>query len=60
MLFTSTLQIPLASLLSPFTYLETLLAVIGSRPPWSQVACKLISPILIPSPFQNPDPLGFS
>ncbi len=46
--------------------LGTLLAVIGSRPPWSQVARKLISPfpspphsLPIPSTFQNPDPLGF-
>jgi hypothetical protein len=30
------------------TYLETLLVVIGSPPPWSQVACKLTSPF--PSP----------
>ncbi len=37
-----------ASLLFLFTYLETLLAVIGSHPPWSQVARKLISPF--PSP----------
>jgi hypothetical protein len=32
----------------PFYLLGTLLAVIGSRPPWSQVARKLISPF--PSP----------
>jgi hypothetical protein len=47
----------------PFTYLESLLAVMGSRPPWSQVARKLISPFPSPPhslPFQNPDPLGFS
>ncbi len=31
-----------------FTYLETLLGVIGSRPPWPQVTCKLTSPF--PSP----------
>jgi hypothetical protein len=33
------------------------------RPPWSQVARKLISPfpsLPIPSPFRNPNPLGFS
>jgi hypothetical protein len=52
---------PFASFLFPFTYLETLLAVIGSRPPWSQVIRKLTSPFLtpphslpIPSPFQIP------
>jgi hypothetical protein len=50
----------------PFYLLGTLLAVIGSCPPWSQVAHKLISPfpspphsLPIPSPIQNPDPLGF-
>ncbi len=32
-------------------YLETLLAVIGSRPPRSQVTRKLTSPFLNPSPF---------
>jgi hypothetical protein len=43
-----------------FTYLETLLVVIGSRPPWSQVACKLtFHPLPIPYPFQIPDPPGF-
>jgi hypothetical protein len=51
-----------------FYLLGTLLAVIGSRPPWSQVTRKLISPfpspphshpLPIPSPFQNPDRLGF-
>ncbi len=54
------------SLCLPFTFL--LLTwnppfVIGSRPPWSQVARKLISPFPSPphsSPFQNHDPLGFS
>ncbi len=30
--------------LDPFTYLDTLLAVTGSCPPRSQVACKLTSP----------------
>jgi hypothetical protein len=33
------------------------------RPSWSQVARELISPfpsLPIPSPFQNPDPLGLS
>ncbi len=51
------------SLPFPFTYLETLFGVIGSRPPWSQVTCKLTSPfstpplsqpLPIPSPFQIP------
>jgi hypothetical protein len=48
---------PLLPFLFPFTYLETLLAVIGSRPPWSQVTRKLTSPfstLPIPSPFQIP------
>jgi hypothetical protein len=36
------------SLPFPFTYLETLLGVIGSRPPWSQVTRKLTSPFSIP------------
>jgi hypothetical protein len=38
----------------PFTYLETLLGVIGSRPPWSQVTRKLTS---LPQPFPIPSPL---
>jgi hypothetical protein len=39
------LLIPFCSpFLVPFTYLETLLAVTGSCPPRSQVACKLTSP----------------
>ncbi len=42
---------PFASLLLPFTYLETLLGVIGSRPPRSQATRKLTSPFLTPSPF---------
>jgi hypothetical protein len=44
------LLFPFIPLLSafPFYLLGTLLAVIGSRPPWSQVARKLISPF--PSP----------
>ncbi len=33
---------------SLFTYLETLLCVIGSRPPWSQVTRKLTSPFSTP------------
>ncbi len=40
-----------------FTYLETLLGVIGSRPPWSQVTRELNSPSSTPphpSPFQIP------
>jgi hypothetical protein len=44
-----------------FTYLETLLGVIGSRPPWSQVTRKLTSPfstLPIPSPFQIPSSPG--
>jgi hypothetical protein len=44
---------PLCPSLFSFTYLETLLAVIGSRSPWSQVTRKLTSPsspLPIPSP----------
>ncbi len=55
--------IPFASLLFSFTYLETLLAVIGSRPPWFQVARKLISPFPSPPhslPTPKSRPLGFS
>jgi hypothetical protein len=47
-------------------FLESLLltwnpsfCVVRSRPPWSQVAHKLTSPLPIPSPFQFPDPQGF-
>jgi hypothetical protein len=36
------------SLPFPFTYLETLLGVIGSCPPWSQVTLKLTSPFSTP------------
>ncbi len=36
------------SLPFPFTYLETLLGVIGSRPPRSQVTRKLTTPFLTP------------
>jgi hypothetical protein len=36
------------SLPFPFTYLETLLGVIGSQPPWSQVTRKLTSPFSTP------------
>ncbi len=46
----------------PSYLLGTLLAVIGSRPPWSQVARKLISPLPSP-PFpphsEIPTPWGF-
>jgi hypothetical protein len=38
-----------------FTYLETLLGVIGSRPPWSQVTRKLTSPFSTP-PHSLPIP----
>ncbi len=38
--------LPLAD--SLFTYLETLLGVIESRPPWSQVTRKLTSPFSTP------------
>jgi hypothetical protein len=34
--------------LLPFIYLETLLGVIGSRPPWSQVTFELTSPFSTP------------
>jgi hypothetical protein len=47
LLFASPFGLSLAYLPFPFTYLETLLDVIESRPPWSQVARKLIS--LFPS-----------
>ncbi len=50
---------PFASLPFPFTYLEPLLGVIGSCPPWSQVARKLISPSpphsKIPTPWSFPE-----
>ncbi len=42
-----------------FTYLETLLDVIGSRPPWSHVARKLISPFPSPPHSKIPTPWGF-
>jgi hypothetical protein len=54
------LPLPIPSLhpfLLPFTYLETLLDVIGSRPPWSQVTHELTSLFSTPphpSPFQIP------
>jgi hypothetical protein len=51
LLFCSPCQFPL--LLSS-TYLETLLAVIGSRPPWSQVTRELSSPFSTPP---HPSPL---
>jgi hypothetical protein len=44
------LLIPFCSPSIPITYLETLLGVIGSRPPWSQITRKLTSPFLTPSP----------
>ncbi len=46
---------PLLPFLFPFTYLETLLAAIGSRPPWSQVTRKLTSPFSTP-PHSLPIP----
>ncbi len=47
--FLLSLPIPsLHSFLFPFTYLETLLGVIGSRPPWSQVTRELTSPFSAP------------
>jgi hypothetical protein len=48
-----------ASLPFLFTYLETLLDVIGSCPPWSQVARKLISPFPSPPHSKIPTPWGF-
>jgi hypothetical protein len=47
--FASPCRFPLLPLLISFTYLETLLAVTGSRPPWSQVTRKLTSPFSTPS-----------
>jgi hypothetical protein len=44
------------SLPFPFTYLETLLGVIGSRPPWSQVTRKLTSPFSTPPHSKFPVP----
>ncbi len=62
LLFTSLADSSFTSLPFPFTYLETLLGVIGSSPPWSQAACKL-TPLSIPSPFpphsKFPTPWGF-
>jgi hypothetical protein len=59
--FFSPCQSPLyILLLLPSTYLEPLLAVIGSRPPWSQVTRELNSPFSTPphsSPFQIPSTL---
>jgi hypothetical protein len=57
LLFYSPCWIPFASLLFPFTYLETLLNVIGSRPPCSQVAHKLIW--ASPPHSKIPTPWGF-
>ncbi len=42
-----------------FYLLGTLLAVIGSRPPWSKVARKLISPFPSPPHSRIPTPWGF-
>ncbi len=42
-----------------FTYLETLLDVIGSRPPWPQVTCKLTSPFPSPPHSKFPTPRGY-
>jgi hypothetical protein len=41
-----------------FTYLETLLAVIGSRPPWSQVTHELSSPFSTPPHSKFPVPFS--
>ncbi len=49
--FCSPCQFPFASFPFPFTYLETLLGMIGSRPPWPRVTRKLTSPFLNPFPF---------
>ncbi len=57
--FASLFWFPFASLPFPFTYLETLLDVIGSRPPWSQVAHKLISPSPSPPHSKIPTSWGF-
>ncbi len=46
--FFSPCQFPFTSLPFPFTYLETLLGVIGSHPPWSQVTRELTSPSSAP------------
>jgi hypothetical protein len=51
LLFCFPLLIPLAPFFIPLYLLGTLLAVIGSRPPWSQVTCKLTSPFLNASAF---------
>jgi hypothetical protein len=45
---------PLHPSLLPSTYLETLLAVIGSRPPWSQFTRELTSPFPPHSKFPVP------
>ncbi len=62
---------PLAFCFSPYSFLPlcfpstsfyllgTLLVVIGSRPPWSQVARKLISPFPSPPHSKIPTPWGF-
>jgi hypothetical protein len=59
LLFASLFWFPFAPLPFPFSYLETLLDVIGSRPPWSQVARKLISPSPSPPHSKIPTPWGF-
>jgi hypothetical protein len=54
--FTSPCWFPFAPFSIPlYLYLETLLAVIGSRPPWSQVTRKLSSPFSTP-PHSLPIP----
>ncbi len=50
--------IPLCFPSTSFYLLGTLLAVIGSRPPWSQVARKLISPFPSPPHSKFPTPWG--
>ncbi len=59
LLFAFPFRFPFASLPFPFTYLETLLDVIGSCPPWSQAARKLISPFPSPPHSKIPTPWGF-
>ncbi len=59
LLFASPLWFPFASLIFPFTYLEILLGVIGSCPPWSQVARKLIFPFPSPPHSKVLTPWGF-
>ncbi len=58
-LFASPFWFPFTPFPFPFTHLETLLVVIGSCPPWSQVARKLISPSPSPPLSKIPAPWGF-